>query len=253
MALSVLLAGVLLLLLGACTLEAHQEEAGNALSGLLLRPWEDEAPGGGGLRLPGRHRGGNSRPDGRPAHRSVGAGLSSPIPAVGQPAVLVPGEADSFHLDLSEQYGGLYGDGPDDGGQLYHPDLLRLEWVESVYITVEGGKSTTAAPSAHRSGHFLSGARKSRFYLASTLVPAAGERGWVVEYRSILKEEGAVRPRPAGRWRRGPSNDSRFPCVREGTHVHSAWCGGVCTVDLSGSLSKTPRGPPGGRGLIYAW
>ena len=132
-----LLASVLLLLLGACTLERTQEEP-ETLYPVYYSALGDERAGAAvdcvyqavtGEEIPGLMSALLTAPS--------EPGLSSPIPA-GVRLLSWSLESGQLHLDLSEQYGGLTGMDLTMADSCITLTFCGLEWVESVYITVEG-------------------------------------------------------------------------------------------------------------------
>ena len=126
-----------------------------------------------------------------------------------------------------------------------------------MYITVEGREIPYRRTQVLTAQDiFLSGAEEEPVYLGINLwYPRSGGEGLGVEYRSILKEEGASTAQTLlDAWLEGPQYDSLLPCAPEGTHVHSAVVSeGVCTVDLSGEfVQNAPADPQEARRMIYA-
>ena len=251
-----LLASVLLLLLGACTLERTQEEP-ETLYPIYYSALGDERAGAAvdcvyqavtGEEIPGLMSALLTAPS--------EPGLSSPIPA-GVRLLSWSLESGQLHLDLSEQYGGLTGMDLTMADSCITLPFCGLEWVESVYITVEGREIPYRRTQVLTAQDiFLSGAEEEPVYLGINLwYPRSGGEGLGVEYRSILKEEGASTAQTLlDAWLEGPQYDSLLPCAPEGTHVHSAVVSeGVCTVDLSGEfVQNAPADPQEARRMIYA-
>ncbi|UQT50470.1 GerMN domain-containing protein [Flavonifractor plautii] len=121
--------------------------AGGRLLRVLLRPVRPLCP------LPldcepfeGRRRP-HPCPGGRPAVPAGDPGPRHPLPR-GVRLLSWELEEGRLHLDLSEQYGGLSGVDLTVADACLTLTLCQVEGVESVYVTVEGGRSLTAASSS---------------------------------------------------------------------------------------------------------
>ena len=163
-------------------------------------------------------------------------GLSSPFPG-GVRLLSWSLEEGRLHLDLSEQYGGLTGIDLTLADCCTVLTFCALDEVDAVYITVEGREVPYRRTQVLTAQDvLLFGAEEEPVHLGLNLwYPRAEGEGLGVEYRQILKYEGASLPQTVlSAWLEGPQYDSLVPCAPPEGQLQAAGVSeGICTVDLS--------------------
>ncbi len=183
-------------------------------------------------------------------------GLSSPFPA-GVRLLSWSLEEERLHLDLSEQYGGLTGMELTLADSCIALTFCTLDWVEAVYITVEGREIPYRRTQVFSAQDvLLTGAEEEPVYLGVNLwYPRSQGDGLGVEYRQVLKNEGDSSARAVlAAWLEGPQYDSLRACAPEGTVLRAVSVAeGICTVDLSAEFAaNAPADARSARLLVYA-